>query len=115
MNNLKRINIKNLTCYYSNKTIKFADFILHNILLDKKSYENIFVYNISCKSFIDAELCLLGSIKQMDLLQFYDGTIYSVLFGGVKLSLNLQQNQISNKSKKWYNICYLSSLCKNQS
>ena len=47
MNNLERINIKNLTCYYSNKTIKFADFILHNILIDKKSYENIFVYNIS--------------------------------------------------------------------
>ena len=38
MNNLKEINIKNLTCYYFDDIIKLEDFNLDNILLDEKSY-----------------------------------------------------------------------------
>ena len=38
MNNLKEINIKNLTCYYFDDIIKFEDFNLDHILLDEKSY-----------------------------------------------------------------------------
>ena len=46
MNNLKEINIKIRTCYYIYDIIKFEDFDLENILLDEKSYQNIFVYEI---------------------------------------------------------------------
>ena len=51
---LKEIDIKNRTCYYFDDISKVKDFDLHNILIDKKSYENILVYNISYKSLIDS-------------------------------------------------------------
>ena len=35
--------------------IKNEDFDLHNILTDEKSYENILVYNILHKIFIDSK------------------------------------------------------------
>ena len=35
--------------------IKMEDFYLDNISTDKKSYENILVYNISNKSLIDSK------------------------------------------------------------
>ena len=40
---LKEIDIKNRTCYYFDDISKVKDFNLHNILIDKKSYENILV------------------------------------------------------------------------
>ena len=51
---LKEIDIKNCTCYYFDDISKVKDFDLDNILIDKKSYENILVYNISYKSLIDS-------------------------------------------------------------
>ena len=52
MNNLKEIGIKNCTCYYFSSKIKIEDFDFGNILLDEKSYKNIFVHNISCKTLV---------------------------------------------------------------
>ena len=52
---LKEINIKNRTCYYFDDIFKFEHFDLNNILIDEKSYENILVYNISCKTLIDSK------------------------------------------------------------
>ena len=46
---LKEIDIKNSTCYYSDGIFKIEDFNLDNMLLDKKSYENVLVYTISYK------------------------------------------------------------------
>ena len=46
---LKEIDINNSTCYYSGGIFKIEDFNLDNMLLDKKSYENILVYTISYK------------------------------------------------------------------
>ena len=43
-NLLKEIDIKNRTCYYFDDIIKVEDFYLNNILIDKKSYDNILVY-----------------------------------------------------------------------
>ena len=43
---LKEINIKNQTCYYFKDIIRFEDFHLDNILIDKKSHEKILVYKI---------------------------------------------------------------------
>ena len=39
------------------------DFVLDNVLVDEKSYENILVNNILCKNLIAAKLCVSGSIK----------------------------------------------------
>ena len=43
---LKKINIKNRKCFYSDDIMKVDDINFDNNLLEKKSYENILVYNI---------------------------------------------------------------------
>ena len=43
-NKLKRIDIKNPTCYYFDGIIKIEDFDLGIMLIDEKSYENVLVY-----------------------------------------------------------------------
>ena len=43
----KKIDIKNLKCYYLDDIVKAKDFDFDNILIDEKSYKNILVYNIS--------------------------------------------------------------------
>ena len=50
----KKNDIKNRVCYYVDDIIKIEDFDLHNIL-NENSYENILVYNISCKTLIGAK------------------------------------------------------------
>ena len=47
-NELKKVHIKNRTCYFVD-IIKLEDFDLDNILIDEKSHENILMYNISYK------------------------------------------------------------------
>ena len=49
------INVKSPTSYYFDNMISIEDFHLDNILIDKKSYEYILVYNISYKSLIDSK------------------------------------------------------------
>ena len=51
-NELKEINFKNWTWYYSDGIIKFEYLDLDNFLIDEKSYEKILVYKISCKTLI---------------------------------------------------------------
>ena len=50
---LKKIQIKNRTCYYFDDIINLEDFDFDNILIDKKSHENILIYDISYKTLID--------------------------------------------------------------
>ena len=52
---LKEIDIKNRMCYNFDDIIKIEDFVLNNILINEKSYENILVYNSSCKTIIDSK------------------------------------------------------------
>ena len=40
----KKVYIKKCMCYYFDDIIKLEDFDLDNILIDEKSYENIFIY-----------------------------------------------------------------------
>ena len=76
---LKEIDIKNCTCYYFDDMIKIEDFDLDNILTDKKSYENILVYNISYKSLIDYIPLRIRFDKIDRFIRVYDGTRYLVL------------------------------------
>ena len=49
-NKLKEIDIKNRVCYYFDDIINGTKINFSNVLLNKKSYENISVYNISYES-----------------------------------------------------------------
>ena len=81
---LKEINTKNCMCYYFNDIIKFEDFHLDNILIDKKSYENILVFNISYKTLIGAKPLRIRFNKVDGFIRVYGGTRYLVLFGTEK-------------------------------
>ena len=48
-NELKEIDIKNRGGYYFNYIVKIEDFDFNNILLDKKLYENILIYDMAYK------------------------------------------------------------------
>ena len=54
-NELKKICIRNRTCYYFDDIIKLEDFDLNNILIDKKIHENILIYDISYKNLIGSK------------------------------------------------------------
>ena len=43
---LKKIDIKNCACYYSDD-IRVGDFDFNNVLLSDKSFENTLIYDIS--------------------------------------------------------------------
>ena len=81
---LKEINTKNCMCYYFDDIIKFEDFHLDNILIDKKSYENILVFNISYKTLIGAKPLRIRFNKVDGFIRVYGGTRYLVLFGTEK-------------------------------
>ena len=81
---LEEIDIKNHTCYYFDDIIKTEDFDLHNILIDEKSYENIWVYNISYKSLIDSNPSRIRFDKIDGFIRVYDATRYLVLLGSDK-------------------------------
>ena len=63
MNNLKEIDIKNCTCYYFDDIIKIEEFDFDNILLDEEPYRNILIYDISYKTLMVQNHCVLGLIK----------------------------------------------------
>ena len=81
MNNLKKISIKNYTCYYFDDKIKIEDFDFDNILLDEKSYESILVHNISYKTLIGAKPLCIRFDKVGGFITVYDRTGYLLLFG----------------------------------
>ena len=60
-NKLKEIDIKNRVCYYFDDIINGTKINFSNILLNKKLYENISVYNILYKTPVGAKP--LDSIK----------------------------------------------------
>ena len=52
---LKEIDTCYPTCYHFDDIIKTQDFDLDNILIYEKSYGNILVFNISCKTLNDSK------------------------------------------------------------
>ena len=47
MGNIKQIDVKNRTYYFSNDMINIKDFNLSLLKRDKKLYKNISIYNIA--------------------------------------------------------------------
>ena len=76
MNNLKEINVKNRTCYYLDYIINIIIIsIIYNISMDKKSYENILVYDISYKTLIGPKPLRIRFDQVDGLIRVTDGTI----------------------------------------
>ena len=81
---LKKDYIKNRACYYFGDIIKLEDFDLDNPLLDKKSQENILIYDISYKILIDPKPFRIRFDKINGFLRIYDETRYLTLSGSGK-------------------------------
>ena len=77
------IGIKNRKCYYFHDIIK-TDIDFNNTLLDEKSYENILIYEVSCKTFIGAKPLDIIFNKVYGFIRDHGGAIYLVLFGSEK-------------------------------
>ena len=86
-NEFKRVSLKNCMCNYFNDIVKFDDFGSHNILLDQKSYETIFVYDILYKTFISAKPLRIRFDKIDGFIKVYDGRKHFVLFGPEKYDI----------------------------
>ena len=97
---LRDINIKNGTCYYFDDIIELEDFDLNNILIGRKSYENIGVYGISYKNFIGTKPMRITLNKIEQFTRDYDRTRDLVLFGGEKYDFiyNRIRNLVGVKS-----------------
>ena len=72
----KKINIKNRTYYYFYDIMEVEDINDDRILLEKKSYENILVYNILYKNFLDAKPLSIRFDKADGIIKIYDGIRY---------------------------------------
>ena len=64
--------------------------------MDKKSYENILIYKISCKTFIGATPLCIRFEKVDGFIKVYDGTKYLVLFGPEKNDVIYNRIRIYN-------------------
>ena len=60
---LKETDVKNCMCYYFNDIMKARDIFSENILLDKKVYENILIYEIWYITFMGSNFYGSSSIK----------------------------------------------------
>ena len=78
-NELKEIDIENLTCYYFNDTVKIQDFDFDNILKDK-SHQNIFVYDILYKTLFGSKPLQISFDEVDEFIRVYDGIVYLALF-----------------------------------
>ena len=78
---IKKVCIKNRTCYYFDDRIELEDFHLGNILIDEKSHESILIYDISYKTLIKSKLLRIRFDKVYGFVRIYDGTRYLALFG----------------------------------
>ena len=83
-NELKKVRIKNRTCYYFDDIIKLEDFDLDNILIDEKSQENILIYDISYKTLIGSKPLRIKFDKIDGIIRIYNRSRYLILFGNKK-------------------------------
>ena len=83
-NEFKNVTIKTQTCCYFDDIIKIDNIDFDNILLDKNSFDNILVHDISYKTLIDPEPLRIRFDKVDWFVRVYDGTRYFTLFGTEK-------------------------------
>ena len=74
-NELKESDIKNCACYYFYDIINGTDINFSNILLDKKLYENISVYDISYNTSTSSKPLRIRFSKTNGFLMVLDGKL----------------------------------------
>ena len=84
-NELKESDIKNCRCHYFDDVIRIVGINIDNIFLGEKlhknSYENILIYDILYKTFMDEKPLRIRFGKLDGFIKIYYGTRYLVLFG----------------------------------
>ena len=76
--------IINFTRYYFDYIIKLEDFGTGSILIDGNLHENISIYDISYKTFVDSKPLPWGFGKMDEFNRIYNGTRYILLTGSEK-------------------------------
>ena len=98
-NEFKKNNIKHYTCYYFDDIMEVEDINVDNILLDEKSYENILVYSILYKKFMDAKPLRIRFNKVDGIIKIFNGIRY--------LELSNPYNEVYYRiNSRIYNIQY---------
>ena len=72
-NEFKKGRNRNHTCYYFDDLIKLEDFDFDNILIDKKSHENILICGILYKNLTDPKPLRIGFFKIERIIGIHDG------------------------------------------
>ena len=92
-NEFQIVRVKNRTCYYFDNMIKLEDFHFEIILIDEKSCEHTLIYDISCRTLIDAKPLCITFDKIDEFIRVYNGTKYLLLLRPEKY--NAIYNRIS--------------------
>ena len=112
---LKKVCIKNCTCYHINDLIKIENFDLGNILLDEKLRGNIVIYDISYKNLIGLKPLRIRFDKIDRFTRVYNGTRYLVFFDPEKNEAIHNTIRYLITQKKWYYVYFFPLLHKIQS
>ena len=113
-NEFKKVRNKDRTYYYFNDIIKLEDFDF-NILIDKKSHENILIYNISYKILIGPKPLRIRFDKIHRFIRVYDGSRYLTLLGSEKYDVIYNRIRYLISLKSGIRFFFFSVFCKNQS
>ena len=113
-NEIKKVRIKNCTCYYFDDTIKLEDFDPDNILIDEKSHENTLIYDISYKTLIGSKPLRIRFDKIDGITRIYDGARYLRLFGTKKYDAIYDRIRYLTSLKKVSHIFFLTILRKSK-
>ena len=73
--------------YYFNDIIKFESFGYHNITLDEKPNENIFIFDVTYQTFVAAKSFHIRFHNIDGFIRVYDRSRYLVLFGQENMML----------------------------
>ena len=74
-NELKEIDIENLTCYYFNDIVKIEDFELDFDILKDISHQNIFIYDILYKTLFGSKPLQITFDEVDGFIRVYDGIV----------------------------------------
>ena len=91
---VNEVCIKNWTCYYFDDIIKLEDFDIDNILIDKKSYEDILIYDISYKTLVDPKPLHIRFDQIDGIIRIYDRIRYLTLFSSENTKLFTKESNI---------------------
>ena len=72
-NEFKKGRNRNHTCYYFDDLIKLEDFDFDNILIDRKSHENILICGILYKNLTDPKPLRIRFFKIERIIGIHDG------------------------------------------